>query len=87
MNYEILAEKIYQITGPAQNIRHAGNCMTRLRLQLDRVTPEMAVALKAIKGVIGVHTTDTELQVILGPGTAEKTAAAFNALLRRHQDE
>ncbi len=86
MNYEILAEKIYQITGPAQNIRHAGNCMTRLRLQLDRVTPEMAVALKAIKGVIGVHTTDTELQVILGPGTAEKTAAAFNALLRRHQD-
>ena len=86
MNYEILAEKIYQITGPAQNIRHAGNCMTRLRLQLDRVTPEMAVALKAIEGVIGVHTTDTELQVILGPGTAEKTVAAFNALLRRHQD-
>ncbi|MGM9540066.1 PTS transporter subunit EIIC [Anaerovibrio sp.] len=85
MNYEILAEKIYQITGPARNIRHAGNCMTRLRLQLDKATPEMAGALKSLEGVIGVHATDTELQVILGPGAAEKTAAAFNALLSRHR--
>ena len=81
MNYDILAEKIYRIVGPTTNIRHAGNCMTRLRLQLNKVTPEMTASLKAIEGIIGIHTADTELQIILGPGAAEKTAAAFKNLM------
>lgn len=85
MNYDILAEKIYRIVGPTTNIRHAGNCMTRLRLQLNKVTPEMTASLKAIEGIIGIHTADTELQIILGPGAAEKTASALKALLQRER--
>lgn len=83
MNYEKLAEEIYQITGPGENILHAGCCMTRLRLQLDKRTPEMTDRLKAVEGIIAVNIDGTELQIILGPGTAEKTSAAFQRLLQQ----
>ena len=56
--------------------------MTRLRLQLAQAAPEAVAQLKALEGVIGVNQTDTELQVILGPGAAEQTEAAFQQLLQ-----
>ena len=82
MDYKSLAKKIFDITGPEENILHATNCMTRLRLQLAQAAPETAAQLKALEGVIGVNQTDTELQVILGPGAAEQTAVAFQQLLQ-----
>lgn len=82
MDYKSLAMKIFDITGPEENILHAANCMTRLRLQLAQAAPETAAQLKALEGVIGVNQTDTELQVILGPGAAEQTAVAFQQLLQ-----
>ena len=82
MDYKSLAKKIFDITGPEENILHAANCMTRLRLQLAQAAPETAAQLKALEGVIGVNQADTELQVILGPGAAEQTAAAFQQLLQ-----
>ena len=82
MDYKSLAKKIFDITGPEENILHAANCMTRLRLQLAQAAPETAAQLKALEGVIGVNQTDTELQVILGPGAAEQAAVAFQQLLQ-----
>lgn len=82
MDYKSLAKKIFDITGPEENILHAANCMTRLRLQLAQAAPETAAQLKALEGVISVNQADTELQVILGPGAAEQTAAAFQQLLQ-----
>ena len=82
MDYKSLAKKIFDITGPEENILHAANCMTRLRLQLAQAAPETAAQLKALEGVIGVNQTDTELQVILGPGAAEQTAVALQQLLQ-----
>ena len=82
MDYKSLAKKIFDITGPEENILHAANCMTRLRLQLAQAAPETVAQLKALEGVIGVNQADTELQVILGPGAAEQTAAAFQQLLQ-----
>ncbi len=82
MDYKSLAKKIFDITGPEENILHAANCMTRLRLQLAQAAPETAAQLNALEGVIGVNQTDTELQVILGPGAAEQTAVAFQQLLQ-----
>lgn len=82
MDYKSLAKKIFDITGPEENILHAANCMTRLRLQLAQAAPETAAQLKALEGVIGINQTDTELQVILGPGAAEQTAVAFQQLLQ-----
>ncbi|MSU08690.1 PTS sugar transporter subunit IIC [Veillonellaceae bacterium WCA-693-APC-5D-A] len=82
MDYKSLAKKIFDITGPEKNILHTANCMTRLRLQLAQAAPETAAQLKALEGVIGVNQTDTELQVILGPGAAEQTAVAFQQQLQ-----
>ena len=82
MDYKSLAKKIFDITGPEENILHAANCMTRLRLQLAQAAPEAVAQLNALEGVIGVNQADTELQVILGPGAAEQTAAAFQQLLQ-----
>ena len=82
MDCKSLAKKIFDITGPEENILHAANCMTRLRLQLAQAAPETAAQLKALEGVIGINQTDTELQVILGPGAAEQTAVAFQQLLQ-----
>ena len=82
MDYKSLAKKIFDITGPEENTLHAANCMTRLRLQLAQAAPETAAQLKALEGVIGINQTDTELQVILGPGAAEQTAVAFQQLLQ-----
>lgn len=82
MDYKSLAKKIFDITGPEENILHAANCMTRFRLQLAQAAPETAAQLKALEGVIGINQTDTELQVILGPGAAEQTAVAFQQLLQ-----
>ena len=42
MDYKSLAKKIFDITGPEENILHAANCMTRLRLQLAQAAPETA---------------------------------------------
>ena len=39
MDYKSLAKKIFDITGPEENILHAANCMTRLRLQLAQAAP------------------------------------------------
>ena len=85
MDYTLLAEKIFDITGPETNILHAANCMTRLRLQLRHATPEMQAKLQELDGVLGVHRADTELQLILGPGAAQQTAAALKKLLQAHQ--
>lgn len=82
MDYKSLAKKIFDITGPEENILRASHCMTRLRLQLAQAAPETAAQLKALEGVIGVNQTDTELQIILGPGAAGQTTAALQALVQ-----
>lgn len=81
MNYDLLAQKIYQIVGGRQNVRQAGNCMTRLRLYLINDTPEIQAQLQKLKGVIGLNPNGDELQIILGPGKAAKVAQAFQALM------
>ena len=81
MDYKSLAKEILNITGPAENILRASHCMTRLRLQLRHATPEMQIQLQSLEGVLGIHPTDGELQIILGPGAAGQTTAALNKLL------
>ena len=46
MDYKSLAKKIFDITGPEENILQASHCMTRLRLQLRHATPEMQIQLQ-----------------------------------------
>ena len=83
MNQEELAQKIYAVIGPADNIKKAYNCMTRLRVLLVRQDAEMVAALKKIDGVMGIYENGEELQVILGPGRASAVATGVNALCKK----
>ena len=82
MDYKSLAKKIFDITGPEENILQASHCMTRLRLQLRHATPEMQIQLQSLEGVLGINATDDDLQIILGPGAAGQTTAALQALVQ-----
>jgi len=75
-----LALEIYKIIGPADNVVHAENCMTRLRVQLQKknFTNE---DLKNLVGVMGVNEEGPELQIVLGPGKAANVCNEFKVLL------
>lgn len=74
-----IAQKIYAIVGPKDNIETVTHCMTRLRLHL--VKDADLDELKAIPGVLGVNQNGDELQIVLGPGKVIRVADAFAALL------
>ena len=81
MDYKAIAEKIYLQVGGKENIADTTHCMTRLRLKLnayDRVDTE---AIRKIPGVMGVNLSDTELQVILGPGRVDNVYNEFAAII------
>ncbi|MDD4321189.1 MAG: PTS transporter subunit EIIC [Acidaminococcaceae bacterium] len=80
MTNKELALEIYRVIGPAGNILHAENCMTRLRLQLKSCNFSKD-ELKKIVGVMGVSEAGPELQIVLGPGKAAKVCTEFKALL------
>ncbi len=76
---DLLNTIISRVGGPG-NIATCGNCMTRLRLAVhdsDRVDP----AIKTLEGVKGVVLSNNQVQVIFGPGKAQRAADAMNALL------
>jgi len=75
------AAEIYGVIGGKANIITAENCMTRLRLVLKEQAEDLPGQLKAIPGVLGVNQTDTELQIILGPGKAGKVTAELQRLM------
>lgn len=71
---ERIAQGIYNNIGGKGNTNKVYNCMTRVRIDLknsDNVNVDM---LKKIEGVLGVVQDGDNLQVIVGPGTAQKVA-------------
>ena len=80
MDYDKLARDIYAITGPAENIQKAYNCMTRLRLSVtdEHFTKE---DLEKLPGVMGVNRSGDEWQIIVGPGKATKLYQAFETVM------
>ena len=87
MNQEKLAEEIYAVVGPADNIKRAYNCMTRLRLFLVRQDAEMVSSIKKLDGVMGIHENGEELQVILGPGRAAAVSQKINEMLKQPAEQ
>lgn len=81
MNNEAIAWQIFLLTGPAANILTVNHCMTRLRLTLKNISPDLMHQLNQIDGVLGVNLTNQELQIILGPGRVEKVTTAFLQLV------
>lgn len=74
-------EQILMLSGGAQNIILCGNCMTRLRLTLKDRQRVRHEELKKISGVMGVVNSESQLQIILGPGKAQTASEMMNALL------
>lgn len=83
MNYDDIAWQVFLLTGPAENIQSVTHCMTRLRLVLRHKDEAMLTGLKKVSGVLGVHDTGEELQIIFGPGRVDRVTDAFTALLSR----
>lgn len=75
-----LLNRILDQVGGAANIAKCGNCMTRLRLSVhdsSLVDP----AIKTLEGVKGVVISNDQVQVIFGPGKAQRAADAMKVLL------
>lgn len=78
MTNQELSKKILELVGGKANVISAGNCMTRLRIQLKDNSLVKLEELKKTEGVLGV-VEDATLQVVLGPGKAKKVADFFAA--------
>lgn len=86
MDYDKLAQAIYDITGPAGNIEKAYNCMTRLRLTVkdEHFSKD---DLAKLPGVMGINKSGDEWQIIVGPGKATKLYQAFAPLVEAGRKE
>lgn len=71
---ERIAQGIYNHIGGQGNTNKVYNCMTRVRIDLRNADNVDVDALKKIDGVLGVVQDGDNLQVIVGPGTAQKVA-------------
>lgn len=71
---ERIAQGIYAHIGGHANTTKVYNCMTRVRIDLKNAGQVDQEALKKIEGVLGVVQDGDNLQVIVGPGTAQKVA-------------
>lgn len=81
MNSDELGKKLFEVLGGRENIIHAYNCMTRLRVQLNQKDEALLAAVKKVPGVMGIHDAEEELHIILGPGTATQVTTVVNELL------
>ena len=80
MDYHLLAREILDLVGGPDNIESFTNCMTRLRLNLIRPETADAEAINGLAGVLGV-VEGKELQVVVGPGHAERLWSAFGEVM------
>lgn len=72
MSEKKLSTLIIEALGGVENVVLVENCMTRLRCVVKDGNKVDREALKAIKGVLRVAGTDTEPQIVVGPGVADR---------------
>lgn len=81
MEYEELAKRIIDGAGGVGNILSAINCMTRVRMRVERDDAVMDDVLRATEGVLGViHNQPGYLEIVVGPGKSRKCIDAIRAL-------
>lgn len=80
INQEMIVQ-ILRAIGGANNVVQCGNCMTRLRLTLRDNSLADKTVIKQITGVMGVIESDSQFQIVLGPGKAHVAAEIMNKLL------
>ncbi|MGL4561450.1 MAG: PTS transporter subunit EIIC [Brevinema sp.] len=76
--YSILAESIVTYLGGVQNIKSVINCMTRVRTKVHQEQLVDIKSLTATEGVLGILEKDSMIQVVVGPGVAQKVCFIIN---------
>ena len=71
MSEKSLATLIIEGLGGVENVAAVENCMTRLRTVVRDPSKVDKEALAKIKGVLRVAGTDSEPQIVVGPGVAD----------------
>ena len=81
MTYEELSKGIIECVGGTQNIASAINCMTRVRIRVNRDDAVRDDDLRALDGVLSIiHNQQGYLEVVVGPGKSRKCIDVFRAL-------
>lgn len=80
MDLSTIANKIIEGLGGTSNINHIEYCMTRLRVDVVDSKKVNFDEIKGIEGVLGSTTKGGDIQIILGPGTAQEIAQALNEI-------
>ncbi|XJS09806.1 PTS transporter subunit EIIC [Aerococcaceae bacterium WGS1372] len=76
----LLAKEIYNHMGGKDNTTDIYNCMTRVRIDLKDPSIVDVSSLKTVDGVMGVVQDGSNLQVVVGPGTASKVATELASM-------
>ncbi len=71
MSEKSLATQIIEGLGGVDNVVSVENCMTRLRTVVKDASKVNKETLKAVKGVMRIAGTDSEPQIVVGPGVAD----------------
>ncbi len=82
MGNEQIAEKLIELVGGNSNILSVENCMTRVRIDLKDESDLAFDEIKKLDGVCGLVPGDKNLQIVFGPGKAQKMSTAINLSLK-----
>lgn len=85
MDYAKLSDDLVPLVGGLDNVESFTNCMTRLRLNVADQSAVDAGAIRALDGVVGV-VEGPQLQVVVGPGHAQRLRDAFAERAARGDD-
>jgi len=78
---EELSKGIIECVGGTQNVASAINCMTRVRIRVNRDEAVRDDDLRALDGVLAVnHDQQGYLEVVVGPGKSRKCIEVFRTL-------
>ncbi|MCF6459852.1 PTS transporter subunit EIIC [Clostridium sp. Cult3] len=75
--FSILAEEIVKNVGGESNVAAFENCMTRLRITLKDMSKFKKNTLEKVDGVMGIVESGNQIQVVVGPGVANKVASVI----------
>ncbi|WP_372408874.1 PTS transporter subunit EIIC [Streptomyces luteireticuli] len=77
-----LAPTLLPLLGGTANLISVTHCMTRLRLEVKDPTLLRTAGLRALPEVLGLVEDGPALQIVLGPGAADRAAADLEQLRR-----
>jgi len=81
LTYEELSKGMIECVGGAENIASAINCMTRVRIRVNRDDAVRDDELRVLDGVLSViHNQQGYLEVVVGPGKSRKCIEVFRTL-------